>query len=117
MIRTDREALVCDLAETYNVHDMRGLPALHVATLASGLGEDSRIKRKMSGNRVGVDTQLQAMQVDLLQYLLWSKTKDAQHGRNKPASITDNLTKVREEAPGMTMDEFDRARNGILKHE
>jgi hypothetical protein len=49
MLSTDRDALICDMAETYHVYDMRALPTKTVATLACGLREDSRIKLKMAG--------------------------------------------------------------------
>ena len=49
MIALDEGALVCDMAETYHIYDMRALPVETLATLACGLREDSRIKLKMSG--------------------------------------------------------------------
>ena len=49
MLSTDREALLCDMAETYHVYSMRALPVETLATLACGLRDDSRIKLKISG--------------------------------------------------------------------
>lgn len=49
MIALDEGALVCDMAETYHIYDMRALPVETLATLACGLREDSRIKLKESG--------------------------------------------------------------------
>lgn len=43
MILTDEDALICDLAETYNVLDYRALPVRTTAALASGLRADARI--------------------------------------------------------------------------
>lgn len=43
MISIDRDALLCDLAETYHIYSMRGLPARTLAVLAFGLRADSRI--------------------------------------------------------------------------
>lgn len=51
MIGTDRDALLCDLAETYHIFDFRALPVLTLAALCFGLREDSRIKMKMAGMR------------------------------------------------------------------
>lgn len=79
--------MICDFAETYRIYDYRSLPLALASTLAAGLGNDSRIKMKMSGLRCGINTMLLAMAVDRLSYLMWSKTKDAQHGRNKPGSV------------------------------
>lgn len=115
MLAADKDALICDLAETYGVFNYRGLPVSLLATLASGLGENSRIKRKMSGVPVGQDTLLLAMAVDALNLLVWTKTKDAQHRRNQPKSIAQQLLKRPEQcarerfAAFNTPEEFERA--------
>ncbi|MGI6204228.1 MAG: hypothetical protein ACOYJH_02995 [Anaerovoracaceae bacterium] len=49
MIGLDENALICDLAETYGIFDYRALPPALVATLASGLGMNSRIVKAMMG--------------------------------------------------------------------
>ena len=49
MYATDRDALVCDMAETYHVYDVRQLPVPLFATLAAGLRSNSRIRMKMAG--------------------------------------------------------------------
>ena len=41
MMALDREALLCDLAETYGIYDVRALPVSTLAVLASGLRENS----------------------------------------------------------------------------
>jgi hypothetical protein len=96
MLATDKDALICDLAETYKVFNYQGLPVSLLATLASGLRDNSRIKQKMSGMQVGQDTLLLAMTVDALNMLVWMKTKDAQHKRNAPKSITKKLMRQSE---------------------
>lgn len=87
----DRNALTCDMAETYGILDMRALPARLLATLAAGLRDDSRIKMKISGTKVDRGTLLSAMTVDLLNFIAWSKTKDGQKNRNRPKSIVNIL--------------------------
>lgn len=86
------------MAETYHIYDWRSLPVRTVARLATGLHDGSRIKRQISGMPCGVDTLINAVIADRLGLLVWLKTKDAEHGRNKPASIVDML--MRKEAPG-----------------
>ena len=49
MLSIDRDALICDLAETYHILDYRALPVTLLATLACGLREHSRIRMKMAG--------------------------------------------------------------------
>lgn len=91
MANLDEDALICDFAETYHILDYKRLPLTLAAVLACGLREDSRIKRKAANRRLTIDQALQAATVDKLSLLLWSKTKDAEHGRNAPKSILDML--------------------------
>lgn len=50
MLRIDENALICDLAEVYNIYDYRSLPPSRVAAFAVGLRNNSRIKTKMRGD-------------------------------------------------------------------
>lgn len=49
MLSVDKDAFVCDMAETYHILDYRALPVDLLAVLASGLRDDSRIKMKIAG--------------------------------------------------------------------
>lgn len=89
MISEDRDALVCDLAETYGIFDLRALPASLLATLAVGLREDSRIKMRLSGEKLSMSNMLLAAIVDRLSLLVWFMTEDGQNGVNCPPSILD----------------------------
>lgn len=51
MLATDRDALLCDMAETYGIFDLWALPVELLAVLASGLRDNSRIKMKIAGMR------------------------------------------------------------------
>ncbi len=93
MIRLDEDALVCDLAETYQIYDYKQLPLNQVAVFAYGLRDDSRIKQIMSNQIVPLETTLLASIVDRLSLSLWLQTKDGQKGVNRPASIADQLIK------------------------
>lgn len=46
---------------------------------------------KISGKNITLDQMLMAMAVDCLNFLCWTKTKEAQKGRNKPKRIIDTL--------------------------
>lgn len=89
MIKTNEDALICDLAETYQIFNYRQLPADLVAVFSVGLRENSRIKMAMSDEKLTVDQMLLAGILDSFSILLWSKTKDAQNGINQPKSIID----------------------------
>lgn len=91
MLSADREALVCDLAETYGILDYRALPVPLLATLAVGLRADSRIKMRLSGMKASRTELLLAATVDRLSMLLWSKTEDGRNNTNRPKSVLDAL--------------------------
>ena len=87
MLSEDKDALICDLAETYGIYDYRALPASRLATLAVGLREDSRIKMRLMGAKASKTDLLLAAMVDRLSMLLWMKSEDGKNGTNRPPSI------------------------------
>lgn len=91
MIKLDEDALICDLAETYNIYDYKQLPLLKVAVFSYGLRDDSRIKKLMSDQIVSLDTLLLSLMVDKLSLSLWLQTKDGQKGINQPKSIASQF--------------------------
>ena len=93
MIATDRSALICDLPETYTIHDMYMYSAFFIATLSAGLRADSRIMLKLSDMKISTEMMLLTAILDNLNILIWSKTKDAEKGRNKPKSLFTELSK------------------------
>ena len=97
MINLDEDALVCDLAETYQIYDYKQLPLNQVAVFAYGLRDDSRIKQIMSDQIVPLETTLLASIVDRLSLSVWLQTKDGQKGVNRPTSIAEMLTKNHKE--------------------
>ncbi len=87
MISTDRDALLCDLAETYGIYDLKALPISTLATLSAGLREDSRIKMRLAGTKITKSEMLLAAAVDRLSMLLWAQTEDSRNGVNRPQSV------------------------------
>lgn len=67
MINFDEDALICDLAETYNIYDYRSLPVRLVATLSAGLRDDSRIKLSRAGFTAQQNTMLLAIIADRIE--------------------------------------------------
>ena len=97
MIATDRDALACDLAETYGIFDMGALPVNLLATLSSGLRADSRIRMKLEGTTVTQMELMIAAAVDRLSMLLWAKTEDCRNGINRPQSLVKIMTGQKQE--------------------
>lgn len=94
MIRLDRDALLCDLAETYRIYSLQGWPATTLATFAVGLRADSRIKLLMSGEKYPLRDLVAVATLDQVSLLLWAQTEDAQKGRNKPKPLLSVLLKT-----------------------
>ena len=116
MIKVDENALICDLAETYQIYNYRQLPPATVAIFAIGLRDDSRIKMKLSGAKVPPNILLLSGIVDRLNLLLWTKTEDAKRGRNKPKSILDELYNKESDVSAFASGkEFEEERNRLIK--
>ena len=120
MLKLDEDAIICDLAETYNIYDYRQLPALKVAVFVCSLRSDSRIMMKISESKLPLDTLLLAGVADRLSIMLWQNTKDGQKGKNQPVSIVDQLTKQqieREEVSFESGKDFETEKARILRGE
>ena len=118
MIRLDEDALICDLAETYNIYDYEQLPPSKVAVFACGLRSDSRIKMKASGQLVPIDTLLLAGISDRLSALVWFKTEDGQKGKNRPTMLVDFLTGKTKEKDVIVFnsgEDFEKKWNELIK--
>lgn len=57
-----------------------------------------------------------AYMLDDLNFIAWSKTKDAEKGKNKPKSVVESLYKDKTETSAyLTADDWQKARAKILK--
>lgn len=118
MIKLDEDALICDLAETYQIYNYRQMPPSLVAVFAIGLREDSRIKMKASGLKVTPDITLKSAMVDRLGLLVWMQTADAQKGRNRPKSILESLINEKPQSEISAFasgKEFEEERQKLIK--
>ena len=105
MISADRDALACDLAETYGIFDYRALPASLLATLSVGLRDNSRIKMKLSGIRATRSEILIAAAVDRLSMMLWMITSES--GGSKPPSVLKAILGEQIEDNGGEVDAYE----------
>lgn len=80
------------MAETYRVFNyMQELTPDIMAVLVLGLRDDSRVKKRMSDVNMSITDILLASCLDRLNWLVWSKTKDGSKGRNRPASVLEQM--------------------------
>ena len=95
MLNIGEDALKCDMAETYNIHivdwENPPYPISYLADLANGLGNNSRIRRRMSNTTLTLEESFQAIIIDKLSILVWQNTKDGLKGRNMPESVYRKL--------------------------
>lgn len=122
MMRKNRDALECDFAETYNIYDIRALPARRVALFAVGLRDNSRIKMLLADTKFTFSEILLINIYDALNLELWTKTKDATKGKNKPESLYKKLMgindQVKKESKNMTFssaEEYEKIRKKLLE--
>ena len=89
------------------------------AVLASGLHDGSRVRRKMNGRVLTLENELRADMLDQLKLLVWSKTKDAEKGRNRPKSVYQQLTEQKEKKTKVTgfrsLEAFEARRRAIIE--
>lgn len=120
MIKLDEDALISDLAETYQIYDYQQLPLSTVAAFSYNLRNDSRIKLKMNQQVVPINTQVLMGILDGVNLLLWSRSKDAERGTKKPQSILDaamGTHKKQSTNSAVTFDsgeDFKRIRDGLI---
>lgn len=118
MMKLDKEALLCDLAETYHIYDYKQLPLSAVAVFSCGLRENSRIKMKMNEQLVPLETLLLAGISDKLSILLWFNSKDGQKNQNRPTSILESLSgsepQQKNEVVFDSGEDFEKTRQKLL---
>lgn len=86
--------MICDLAETYHVYDYKSLPVELVATFVSGLRDNSRLYKQVNNLKVSSFEEYLLVSIyDNLNWLCWTKTKDAKHGRKRPLTFMERLNK------------------------
>jgi hypothetical protein len=119
LLRDYKKEIVCDLAETYHIYNYRDFKPSYIYVLVEGLKSDSRFKMALKNQKVDDLTLLNAKAVDLLSLLVWSKTPDAQAGRNRPKSLVDILLNDSEaEKEGFdSEEEFMKEREKFLRKE
>lgn len=120
MLERSEDSLICDLAETYHIYEMRSFRASYIAILAAGLREDSRVMMLFSGNKIRPSLLLQAASLDKLALLWWAETKDGQKNRNRPESVVESLTKENkqtEEPPIVfeSAEDFNKTREEMIR--
>ena len=87
MMNIDKNALLCDLAETYHIYDYRSLPLHMVGIFACGLREDSRIMMKVMGVKVNTIQTLLTLIADNTRLIAWLQSSDGEKGINRPKPL------------------------------
>ncbi len=112
MLATDRDALLCDLAEVYHIFDFHALPVLTLAALSYGLRDDSRIKMKMAGINYISPVVILASISDNLAGLRYSLT--AKKGDQKPKMFGELMTQKTERKPARKSAAYTKTLAGIM---
>ena len=113
MIELNEDALICDLAETYQIFDYRSLPVQLVAALSAGLRDNSRIKLYAVGAPVSLETIILAAIADNLTMLRAGMDK---RNKGKPFLFTEAIqgeNKKQKVRGFKTAEEFEAALSRI----
>lgn len=117
MLGVDRDAVICDLAETYHVFDYKAIPVMTLATLCAGLHDDSRIKMRMMGlHRIAPSFAL-VRAADMLTVINYSLT--AKQGVKIPKLYQDIMIgkqKKKRTSGFSSIEEFEKARMRIINN-
>ena len=118
MLALDKNAVICDLAETYHIFNYRQLPPKLLATLVVGLRDDSRIKMKLEDSKASLDRILLISILDHLKMLLWLNSNDGAKGTNKPKPLLNSFLDIKEKKDirvFRTSEEFEKERQRIVE--
>ena len=112
----DKNAVICDLAETYNIYDYRRVPGRLLGILVAGLGANTRIGKKINGVRGDVADVLLAQILDGVRFLCWAQTQDGRKGRHRPQSIASDffVSEDQKKTKKITIDEYNKIRQKVM---
>lgn len=96
-LNISEDAIICDLAEYYNIYNYKDFNPERIGVLIFGLRENSRIKMLISKQKLTLEENLLAIIADKLAFIAWSKTKDAESGENRPKSIYKSLNGIKDD--------------------
>lgn len=107
MLGSEEDAFICDMAETYHIYDIEQYPVTLIATLLSGLREDTRTIMALTGRKLSLKQTVDVLTYDAINLILWSKTRDGQNNVNRPKRLIDilNNKEVKEEVEGFDSGE------------
>lgn len=116
MLSMDKNAVICDLAETYNIYDYKRVPGRLLGILVAGLGENTRIGKRINGVRGTVSEVLLAQILDGIRFLCWAKTEDGQKGKHRPKSVASEffVSEDKEKTKAVSIDNFEKIREKII---
>ena len=116
MLAMDKNSLICDLAETYGIFDYKRVPGRLLGILVAGLGENTRIGKKVNGVRGTVTEVLLAQILDGVRFLCWAQTEDGRKGKHRPQSVASEffVSEDKEKPKAMTIDDFEKIREKII---
>ena len=108
--------MICDLAEVYRIYDYKGVPGRLLGTLVAGLGVDSRVYQKLSGQKVPTSTLMQALIVDELRRIIYviNADKNAEQPDPMAPKLLEETEPKRETQVFSTPEAFLKARADLI---
>ena len=108
--------MIADLAEYYHIYNYLDHPLLRVAIFVDQLRESSRVKKKINGMKLDLNTMLLASIKDGIETVIYMFNTDK--NKKKPKFILEMLMKEgkkEEQSIYSSGEEFEKARSSILE--
>lgn len=91
-VKNNEDALICDLAETYQIYDWKSYHVSFIAILAAGLRQNSRSRMALDSVQADLNGSLLAIIHDDLQNLIYvTQSAHSRKKLKKPEYITDKI--------------------------
>lgn len=115
----DNDALICDFMQYYHIRDMMSEGIRRAAVLACGLPEESRIMRKLRGQKISAEFLYKAAILDTVRSIEHAYYQAHSRRRlTKPKSILGEILgseKNTDVKAFSSKEEFEKARERFIK--
>lgn len=115
------DALICDFAQFYHVYDIDELDVRTAAILTAGLPKESRLVKKLTGNKPDQETILMASILDTVRNIEYAVFQaHSKKKLQKPQSVMKKLLGIDDNKKQNNLrefrsaDEFEIARKNII---
>lgn len=92
------------------------MPGRLLGILVAGLGDNSRIGKKINGVRGTITEVLLAQILDGVRFLCWAQTEDGRKGKHRPDSVASGffVSEDKNKVKSVSIEDFEKLRQKII---